>query len=375
MEIDSNYPDWIRNDPSVCRIIKSARDMSAYLDTNEGRTRYQKYLDEQQERVRVAKSQPTAGDVHVNQPLTMVSIAYLPTQGFIADIVFPNIPVAKQSDRYIVYPRDQWFRSDAKPRGPGTESAGTGYEIDNTPTYSCVPFAVHHDVPDPVRANADSMIDPDRDATELVTRQLGISRERQWASRFFTTGVWTGSTTAGDITPTTLWSAANSTPIDDIEAQNYSIETKTGYRPNTIVFGADTWKTIRNHPTIIDRFKYTQQGIITEALVAGVLDVERVVVARAVHNVATERGALDMERVMNSKSAMLCYANPRPSLMAPSAGYIFSWTGYVGAGPAGQRVRRFRMEPLDSDRVEGEMAYDMKLIGSDLGVYFNGAVA
>lgn len=87
---------------------------------------------------------PTAGDVHVNAPLTNISIAYMQkAEMFIADKVFPMVPVQKQSDRYFVYPKGAWFRSEAKERAPGTESAGSGFEIDNTPTYYCKVTAIH----------------------------------------------------------------------------------------------------------------------------------------------------------------------------------------------------------------------------------------
>ncbi len=43
---------------------------------------------------------PTAGDVHVNTPLTQISIAYLQSQTeFVAAQFAPVIPVSKQSDR------------------------------------------------------------------------------------------------------------------------------------------------------------------------------------------------------------------------------------------------------------------------------------
>ena len=61
--------------------------------------------------------------------------------------------------------------------------------------------------------------------------------------------------------------------------------------------------------------------------------------------------------------------------MTPSAGYSFSWNGYLGAGPDGNRVKQFRMENLASDRVELEIAFDMKLVAADLGYFFNGIVA
>ena len=113
---------------------------------------------------------PTPGDVHVNRPLTNISIAYIQeATAFIADKVFPTVPVQKQSDRYFKYLKEDWFRSEAKERAPATESAGSGWRIDNTPTYYATVFAVHKDVDDFTRANSDEPIDMDRDATLWVT--------------------------------------------------------------------------------------------------------------------------------------------------------------------------------------------------------------
>jgi len=161
--------------------------------------------------------QPTASDVHVNMPLTNVSVAWMQDQReFIADQVFPTVPVQNQSNRYYVYDRDNWFRAQAEKRAPASESAGSGFTIDNTPTYFADVFAFHKDVDDQIRANSDSVINIDRDATEFVTRDLMLKKELIWAATYFTTGVWTGSTTGTDVTPGTLWDAGGSTPIEDI---------------------------------------------------------------------------------------------------------------------------------------------------------------
>jgi hypothetical protein len=61
--------------------------------------------------------------------------------------------------------------------------------------------------------------------------------------------------------------------------------------------------------------------------------------------------------------------------MAPSASYTFAWTGYLGATADGRRIKKFRLEHLASDRIEGEMAYDFKVIAADLGSFFASAVA
>ena len=64
-----------------------------------------------------------------------------------------------------------------------------------------------------------------------------------------------------------------------------------------------------------------------------------------------------------------------PSLMTPSAGYTFTWKGYLGGNAQGIKIKRFRMEHIASDRVEAEATYDMKVVAPDLGVFLASAVA
>ena len=73
-------------------------------------------------------------------------------------------------------------------------------------------------------------------------------------------------------------------------------------------------------------------------------------------------------------SALLAYAAPAPGLLQPSAGYIFTWDGLLGAGAYGTRIKRFRMENIESNRVEGESAYDMHKVGANLGAYWSDIV-
>ena len=56
--------------------------------------------------------QPTQSDLHVNALLTNFSIQFSqPEDGFVAEKVFPFVPVLKQSDRYAVYSRADFNRN------------------------------------------------------------------------------------------------------------------------------------------------------------------------------------------------------------------------------------------------------------------------
>ncbi|NIQ91028.1 MAG: hypothetical protein GWM98_04765 [Nitrospinaceae bacterium] len=318
--------------------------------------------------------QPTSSDVHVNAPLTNISVAYLQDQTeFIADKVFPNVPVPKRSDSYFEYQKGDWFRSEAKYRAPGTESAGSGYEL-STATYDCKVQALHKDVDDQIRANADAPLNMDADAAEYVTRGLLLKKELDWASNYFTTGVWTGGTGGTDITPNPKWDADDSTPIADIRKEMQAVKVNTGRKPNKLILGEDVWAVLQDHPDFLERITITKDKIITTSLLAAVLELEEVLIAGAVQNTANE-GASDSMSYVYTKDALLVYAAPRPSLMQPSGGYTFSWTGYLGASQQGLRISRFRMDHLRSDRIEGEMAYDMKLVGAQLGCFFDATIS
>lgn len=317
---------------------------------------------------------PVPGDVHVNTPLTNISIAYLQdATNFIATKVFANIPVTKQSDRYYTYDRGEFNRDEMKERAPGTESAGGSYDLDNTPTYFARVYAFHKDIPDQVRANADAVVSPDREATEYVTHKALIKREKLFAANYFVTGVWTNETT-----PANLWDTASGTPIEDVRGAKTTVLESTGFEPNTLVLGKPVYDALVDHPDIVDRIKYGQTPgqpatANLEALMK-LLEIERILVMKAIENTAVE-GATASHSFIGGKHALLCYAAPRPGIMTPTAGYTFSWTGFLGAGQEGNRIKRFRMEALESDRVEIQMAFDPKLVAADLGYFFLSVVS
>lgn len=319
---------------------------------------------------------PSSSDVHVNTPLTMMSVAFMQSaEGFVADKVFPNIPTQHQSNRYYVYSRADWNRSEAQIRAPGTESAGGGWSLDNTPTYFAQVRAVHKDVDDQIRANQDPVIDMDRDATMYVSYQMMLKRDIDWATNFFTANnTWTGTTTGSDVVPSILWDNSTSTPIEDVRAQYYSILQKTGYKANTLVLGAKVWQALQDHPEFLDRIKFTQTGIVGTQLLASLFGLDRVLVASAIQNTAKE-GATEASSFILGKHALLLYSAPAPSLLTPSAGYTFSWSGMFGAGAMGQRIKRFRLPHLSSDRIEGENGYDQKVVAPELGAMLKNVVA
>ena len=317
--------------------------------------------------------QPSLSQVHVNRPLTDMSVAFLQSaEDFVSGRVFPDLMVNKKSDDYFEYPRGFWAADEMKKRAPGTESAGGGYEV-QTKSYNCDVWALHKDVPDQIRDNADEALNPDREATEWLTQQWMIRKEREWGTNFFTTGLWTGSTTGSDIVPGTKWDNASSDPIADVRAQVRSMKLKSGQRPNKMVVTPVVDEALRVNATIREMVKYVQPtgaDDITPALLASLFGIGEYLVAEGAVNTAKEGATATFEYILGSDQVGLFYAAPSPGLMTPSAGYVFGWR-YPGGGANGQTIANFRMEHLKCDRVEIEASWDQKLIASDMGVFFN----
>lgn len=322
------------------------------------------------------KAQPDVRDVHFDALLTNLSVAYARSQEFVASRIFPVVNVNKQSDRYAVYPKDVFLRAQARKRAPSTETPGGGYVL-SSDTYFADVWGWHQDVDDFVRANADTPIDPDADATELVTQTILLTREKDWVSNYFVSGVWANNYTGVASGPTgnqfLQWNNANSDPVADFRRARLQIHGTTGIRPNTAVFDRRVYEVLTEHPIVVDRVKYTQRALGTDldatTIISALLKVANVYVIDAVEATG---GTVNW---ISGKHAWLGYVTDRPGLYKPSAGYIFSWRFAARAGDADVTVYRYRLDSIHSDRIEGLASWDMKVVASDLGAFFENAIA
>lgn len=328
---------------------------------------------------------PTLSDVHVDAALTNISVAFMQNaSNFVSRQVFPNVPVSKQSDKYFIYDRGDFNRDQAKKRAPGTESAGGGFGLD-TATYSCDVWAWHKDVPLQIASNQD-VGDPYDDAARFVMQTLMIRQEAEFNSTFMTGGVWDtdydGTASSPASNETIHWSdTTNGDPIGDIRSAKSTVLQSTGYKPNTLVLGTQVFDALVDHPDIVDRIKYSggvgsgNPAVVNEQTLAALFGLERVLVSEAVQNTAKE-DATDSHSFIVGKDALLVYAAPNPGLLVPSAGYTFSWRGYLGTdNDMGIATGRIPAPLLKAERVEGEIAMDQKVVSSALGAFWDGVVA
>lgn len=324
---------------------------------------------------------PTPGDVHVNQPLTNLSLLYAQSlDRFAADRLFPVATSDKESNTYFIFDKSYWGRDQMKARAVGTPAAEAGFGISQA-SFFCTTYAVKKMIADRLRRNSDNPLNQDRAAMRFVTQLERIRREKAFAAAALTTGVWSIDITgvASD-TPGAnefeQWDRVGSTPIQNIHTLTTRIDLLTigAARPNVLAIGQQVWDILQDHPDVIDRLKYGGQlqgslAKVTTEMVAALFEMDEIVVMSAVEETALE-GQATSAAYIAGKSGLLLYRNPAsaPQVEEISAGYTMAWQD-VGSTAQGWRIKKYRNEDLESDVVENQSSFTHKITAADAGAF------
>lgn len=325
----------------------------------------------------VTKVSDVSGDIHVDAYLTTYSLGFqqAPSQ-FISGRASTNIPVMKESDKYVIYPRGYFWRDEARVRPLGGRPVQVGYKVDSA-TYNAEEWALETTVDDRQRANADQPVNLEENATILLTQKQMIREDRIWATEFFATGKWSVEETGG--TEFTPFDDASSNPIATIDRLKTEMAQSTGFMPNTIVCGANVKDALRTNAEIQDVIKYTQFGVASDAVLAQAFEVQQFMVARSVYNSSVETsdddGGLAMEFIADPNALWLGYVAPTAGLNTPTAIARFAWTGLIpgATNNLGGVITRGRDSRAYSDWFHSRAAYALKQVSADLGIFLNNA--
>lgn len=322
----------------------------------------------------------TPSAVHIDQPLSNLTLAYAQEQtNFIADKVFPTVGVQRQSDKYYIYDRANMNRSgDVKKLAPRTEVNRIGMKISNDSYFADV-FGLGMDFDEQTLANEDAMLEIRAAGAQTLMNRVMIDREERFADAFFSAGVWTT-----DVTPANLWSDyTNSTPLTDVTTARRTMQlTSGGFKPNTMVVGKEVRDILVNHPDVLARLNggatVTNTALITDAKLAEIFEVENFFVMEAVKNGAAE-GLAESNAFIGGKNALLVHTPSNAGLMTPAAGLTFAWNNIPGVNNLGVTVESFSDDALKrqqvAEHIQVKMSYDMKVVGADLGYFFEDVVA
>jgi hypothetical protein len=311
-------------------------------------------------------AQPTVESLHIDAALSNIAIGYK-NGAYIADQIFPVIPVDKQSDYFYTWTKDFWFRNHVEARAPGALFAEGGLQVAKTRFY-CDNKGLSFPIAKEQLANQDAAIDLERTAAEWLADQFALDREIDLATVAFSTSNWTSSST---LTTTNQWSDyENSNPLGNVATAHQTIQGLTGLKANVCIMGATVFDNIRRHPDLLDMYKYTTTAILNESQIAQAFDVDKILVGRAVKNTSAEGIAFSGSYIWGDFCLFL-YVPQRPGLRVAAAGYTFAWK------KDGLTLRIDKVEDALRNRylVRGEMAYDQKITSADCGYIIADTIA
>jgi hypothetical protein len=333
----------------------------------------------------------TPSQVHVDTPLTNLTVAYMQSMdGFVADKVFPNVPVDKKTNKFYIYNREDFNRTgNVKVRAPRTRPERVGMSL-SSDTYSIAEYSLATDFDFETLANEDTMLNIRSAGASMLTMQMMIHREALWADTYFKAGVWTtdwtGVANADNDTAIefTQWDDyTNSTPILDVtNAKRTAQLASGGFIPNVGVMTRDVFDVLVNHPDILARLNggatVTDTALVTQAKLAEILGLSRLVISDAIQNTGKE-GLAEAMSFINTKKFGMFYTPSAPGLMVPAAGYNFTWASLSNASGYGIEIKSYADDTLRREGIAEElhaiMAYDMKVVGADMGVHFASVLA
>jgi len=292
--------------------------------------------------------------LHVDKLLSNVSIKYSNPE-FIHSKVFPMLPVGKETDKIRIYTRNIKIQeTDRADKGKAREAS---FEMSNS-SYSLEKHALKEYVSDDEVALND-MGDLRADTVEYLSDHIQLRKEKSFADLFSTKANWSNNVSLA-ATQQFNSNTVTSNPVPIFDTAASVVMKQSGFKANNAIIPHDSFISIKNHTSILDRVKYTSSEI-SEPMIASLLGVGELQVPAAQYDSAAE-GLAESLSDLYSDNAWVGYTAKRPGLRQASAGYMLQQKGREG-----QYVRRWKDEERDCEAIEVNSKHLFKLVATLCG--------
>jgi hypothetical protein len=262
------------------------------------------------------------GEFYSDPVLTNVSQAWKNnSEDFIAEKLFPVIPVDKRTGKYWAYNKDNLKvpTSDVRTGRSKTRESSFGKNLEDFGPLS------EHALKDFITKDelemTDAPLSAESDVVDTLSEKMAIIQEKALAQFVTDPAVIVHN---DQLSGTSQWNDyGNSNPFDDIKQaciQGRSHMLKT---PNTLTFGWETWLTLVDHPDLLARIVHTQTGVVTTADMLKLFapyGITNILIGKVQENTGKE-GAADSLASVWGKDALLAYVTPTPGLRQVNGGY------------------------------------------------------
>ena len=330
------------------------------------------------------------GTLYVDPVLTGFSVGFQ-DQELIGRQIMPETPVRTSSGKYLVFDRSAWLTYESR-RAPGTvanEIMGAKWSTDNFVTHE---HSLQVPIFDEERQELTSLggladpafggplqIDPEEDATNLVTGALLLDHERQVAALVRNAANYpssnkvtlSGSQQFDDYTFVTAGDTYSivSDPVKRLQTASDAIWSLTRRRPNTLVIPALGLQYIENHPRVVRRFN--NFSLLEPDAFRKLFNFDgKVILAQSGYNAANNIDATESFTDLWGKDIWLGIVDPTPGLRQKTFGKTFAQVYPDGST---RPTDRWREEPRKADIVRTSFNWDLKITSSVAGYLITNA--
>ena len=262
---------------------------------------------------------PQLGDVHVNAPLTNFALQ-LRNRAFVAEEVFPVIPVVKESDLYYTFTREEIRDVDTK-RAQGALAKEIEW-VPSTATYVAEEYALRHLLTDRIVNNADVPVRPRLNTVAKLMKWIMLGQEKRVQAVCQASG---NSVATVAVAP--KWDGTSPTIERDIDTAKDSIRNNAGVEPNAIVLPENVKDVVKRDSTIRDLIRYVvnlgsgNRELLMNGELPPVMFNLAIIIAGAVEDTSKIGQSSTIAKIWND-AVPVFYREQAVSLDALSWGYI-----------------------------------------------------
>lgn len=289
---------------------------------------------------------PLANQIHIDTLLSQISVKYR-NQNYIAMDLFPEVLVRKSSDLYRVHSRN--FRIPETERSTKAAAREHAWEVSSA-SYNLQRHALKDYVSDGDAENydlADLRAETVEELTDVILRRVEKS-----AAILITTTSWSLNLS---LTSTAAWDATTGTdPVAHFDTGSSQVVLNSGQKPNVAGMGLQAWNAFKNNFQVLDRIKYTSREV-GENMAAALIGADKLLVALGSED-TSQLGVTESISALWNDAVFWGYAPASPGPLKASAGYTFRKSLPM--------VKRYRVEDRESDAIEVNMEYQIKVVSS-----------
>lgn len=307
---------------------------------------------------------PSIGAVHIDKALSNISLFYR-NASYCADVIAPAVNVAKESDKYYVYGKEN-FRIPPALRADKAETKEIAYSLSNE-SYFCEEYGYHELVSDRERGNSDDALRPDIDATEHLTECLLLDREYRVSNLILdsTNAQW------GDYSSTHFMNLgaqyddkAGADPRGDFYYAKFQIFLDSRKVASHAFLPVEIAYQMAQMDQVDELRKYTDAGLLTDSGLPPKVWGLKIVECASTYDRAAEGNVASFSETWGN-NMVIAFINPN---MMGLKTLTFALTFQTRAF----EVRRWREEKRRSDVLETTHVYDSKIVSAPCGfVYTN----